>query len=125
MNLFAYGTLTDRRVLAKVTGRTLPSGVPATLHGFRRYETTLGYPIILPESGAVCEGQVFFSLQPADWEKLDRYENVLDNPPAYTRRLVQVQGAHGTISAFVYVGNLNFFRTRLKPAEQPARSRNS
>lgn len=114
MNLFAYGTLTDRRAMAKVTGRTLPAGVSATLLGYRRYETTLGYPIILPESGASCTGTVFFGLQPVDWDKLDRYENIFDNPPAYTRRLVQVQGAHGTISAFVYVGNLNFFRTRLK-----------
>lgn len=114
MNLFAYGTLLDRRVMAKVTGRTLPAGVNATLHGYRKYETTLGYPVILPESGASCQGQVFFGLTHADWEKLDRYENVFDNPPAYTRKLVQVQGTHGTISAFVYVGNLNFFRTRLK-----------
>lgn len=114
VNLFAYGTLTDRRVMFKVTGRTVPTGVPATLHGFRKYETTLGYPIVLPEAGATCEGLVFFSLTQSDWEKLDRYENVFDNPPAYTRRLVKAQGAHGTISAFVYVGNLNFFRTRLK-----------
>lgn len=114
MNLFAYGTLTDRRVMAKVTGRTLPAGVSATLQGYRRCETTLGYPIILPESGASCQGQVFFGLTQADWERLDRYENLFDNPPAYTRRLVQVHGKHGTISAFVYVGNLNFFRTRLK-----------
>lgn len=114
MNLFAYGTLTDRRVMSKVTGRTLATGVPAILHGHRKHETTLGYPIILPETGATCEGLVFFSLIYTDWEKLDRYENVFNDPPAYTRRLVKVQGGHGTISAFVYVGNLKFFRTRLK-----------
>ncbi len=114
MNLFAYGTLMDRRVMTKVTGRNLPAGVAGVLYGYRRVETSLGYPIILPESGASCEGLVFFGIQYTDWEKLDRYENALDNPPAYIRRLVSVQGAHGTISAFVYVGNLHFFRTRLK-----------
>jgi len=100
--------------MAKVTGRTLAAGVTAKLQGYRKIETSLGYPIILPESGATCEGVVYFGILHTDWEKLDRYENVFDHPPAYTRRLVSVQGSHGTISAFVYVGNLNFFRTRLK-----------
>lgn len=119
MNLFAYGTLTDRRVMAKVAGRSLPSGVPAILHGYRKYETTLGYPIILPESGATTEGIVYFSLTHSDWQRLDQYENLFDNPPAYSRRLIKVQGAHGSISAFVYIGNLSFFRTRLRAERRP------
>lgn len=114
MNLFAYGTLMDRRVIAKVLGRTLPYAVQATLHGYRRFETTMGYPIVLPETNAVCSGMVFFSLTDADWEHLDIYENVRTMPPAYFRRLVTVEGTHGSISANVYIGNLNFFRTRIK-----------
>lgn len=115
MNLFAYGTLMDKRAISRVTGRTLPQAISATLHGYRKYETTLGYPVILPEAGATCTGVVFYSLSPSDWEKLDLYENVRGNPPSYFRRLMTVHGAHGSINAFVYVGNLNFFRTRLKP----------
>lgn len=114
MNLFAYGTLMDKRVMFKVIGRSLPAAVPATLHGYRKYETTLGYPIILPEAGASTSGLVFFSLTTADWKRLDEYEVVNGSPPAYFRRLVTVQGAHGSISANTYVGNLHFFRTRLK-----------
>ncbi|HYG60841.1 MAG TPA: gamma-glutamylcyclotransferase family protein [Symbiobacteriaceae bacterium] len=114
MNLFAYGTLMDRRIMFKVIGRTLPTAVPATLHGFRKYETTLGYPVILPEAGATTSGLVFFSLTTADWKRLDDYEGVYGSPPAYFRRLMTVQGAHGSISCNVYVGNLNHFRTRLK-----------
>lgn len=114
MNLFVYGTLMDRRIITKVTGRPLRASTQATLHGYRRYETSLGYPIILAEVGTSCPGLVYFGLNPTDWERLDRYEHVLDHPPAYTRRLVTVQGTHGTISAFVYVGNLNFFRSRIK-----------
>lgn len=114
MNLFAYGSLMDRRAMAKVTGRNLPAGVSATLQGYRKFETSLGYPIILPEIGATCSGLVYFGLTYPDWEKLDRYENVYDSPPAYLRRLVKVQGEHGTINASVYVGNLNFFRARIR-----------
>lgn len=115
MNLFTYGSLMDRRAMAKVTGRSLAAGVKATLHGYRLWETSLGYPTILAEAGATCPGVVYFGLTYTDWERLDRYENTGSNPPAYFRRLVTVQGEHGSISAFVYVGNLNFFRARLRP----------
>jgi gamma-glutamylcyclotransferase (GGCT)/AIG2-like uncharacterized protein YtfP len=114
MNLFAYGTLMDKRIMFKVIGRSLPTAVPATLYGYRRYETTLGYPIVLPEPGASTTGLVFFSLTTADWKRLDEYEVVNGHPPAYFRRMATVQGAHGSISVQVYVGNLNFFRTRIK-----------
>jgi len=114
VNLFAYGTLMDRRIIARVTGRTLPAGVPSTLYGFRKLETTLGYPIVLPEAGCTCTGLVYYSLTDSDWKKLDQYEQVNTSPPAYYRRLMTVQGAHGSISAYVYVGNLNYFRTRIK-----------
>ena len=114
MNLFAYGSLADRRAIAKVIGRTLPNAISATLRGYQKHETTLGYPIILPEQSAECKGVVYYSLTPSDWERLDIYENLHNQPPAYTRKLVTVEGTHGRISAYVYVGNLNFFRTRIK-----------
>lgn len=114
MNLFAYGTLLDKRIMFRVIGRSLPTPVPATLPGYRKWETTLGYPVVLPETGASCSGFIFFSLTPHDWKRLDEYEGVNGNPPAYFRRMLTVQGAHGSITAQVYVGNLNYFRTRLK-----------
>jgi gamma-glutamylcyclotransferase (GGCT)/AIG2-like uncharacterized protein YtfP len=114
VNLFAYGTLMDKRLIARVTGRTMPDPVPATLFGYRSWETTLGYPAVFPEAGASCRGVVYRGLTPQDWKRLDEYEGVLMNPPAYFRRLVTVQGANGSITAYVYIGNLNFFRTRLK-----------
>lgn len=114
MHLFAYGTLMDRRILTRVLGRTPPTGVPATLYGYKRWETTLGYPIILPETGAVCQGMVFYNLNAQDWKRLDEYEKATTEPPAYFRRLLTVQGGSGSISAQVYVGNLNYFRARLK-----------
>lgn len=114
MNLFAYGTLLDKRIMFKVIGRSLRSPVPAHLPGYRKWETTVGYPVVLPESGASTAGFVFYSLTEADWKRLDEYEDVRGNPPQYSRKLVTVQGAHGSISAYVYIGNLNFFRTRLK-----------
>lgn len=113
MNLFAYGTLLDRKVITRILGRNLPQAVPATLHGYRRYETRAGYPIILPEAGACCEGAVFFSLTPTDWERLDIYEDTKSNPPAYFRRMVTARGTHGSISAQTYIGNLKHSRTRI------------
>jgi gamma-glutamylcyclotransferase (GGCT)/AIG2-like uncharacterized protein YtfP len=114
VNLFAYGTLLDKRIMFKVIGRSLPTPVPATLLGYRKWETTLGYPVVLPEVGATCSGYVFFSLTPQDWKRLDEYENTTGNPPAYFRKLVGVQGAYGSINANVYIGHLNYFRARLK-----------
>lgn len=114
MNLFAYGTLMDKRVIARVTGRPLPQAVPATLFGYRAWETTLGYPVVLPEAEASCQGLVYFSLTDADWRRIDEYEGVNHTPPLYFRKLVTVQGAHGRINTTVYIGNLNAFRTRLK-----------
>lgn len=114
MNLFAYGSLMDQRQIMRVLLRSLPNSVPATLHGFKKVETTLGYPIILPDSGATCKGVVYFSLSHADWERLDHYENVHNVPPVYIRKLAAVDGTHGRISAQIYIGNLAFFRTRIK-----------
>lgn len=113
MNLFTYGSLMDRRTIARVVGRTLPEAIPAVLRGYRKYETTLNYPVILPDSAAECQGLVYYSILAGDWERLDTYENANSTPPAYHRKLVTVEGKHGRISAFVYIGNLNFFRTRL------------
>lgn len=114
MKLFVYGTLMDRRVMTRVIGRPLPPASPAVLYGFRKWETTLGYPAVLPDPGRSCPGVVYSSLSVEDFKRLDAYENVGGNPPAYFRKLVSVQGAHGRISAYVYIGNLVFFRARLK-----------
>jgi hypothetical protein len=104
----------DQRQMMRVLGRSLPYSVPATLRGFKKLDTTLGFPIILPDSGSYCQGVVYFSLSHTDWERLDRYENVHNTPPVYIRRLASVDGKHGRISAQIYVGNLAFFRTRIK-----------
>lgn len=100
--------------MTRVIGRTLRTGVPATLYGYRKWETTLGYPAVLPEAGSSVEGLVYFNLSEADLKRLDLYENVHSTPPAYYRKLTTVQGAHGRISAEVYIGQLNYFRARLK-----------
>jgi gamma-glutamylcyclotransferase (GGCT)/AIG2-like uncharacterized protein YtfP len=104
----------DKRIMTRVCGRTLPGAVPATLFGYRKWETTLGYPIVLPAAGFSCPGAVYYSLTAGDWKRLDEYEDVSGSPPAYFRKLVTVNGANGSISAYVYIGNLNHFRTRLK-----------
>lgn len=113
MNLFAYGTLMDPRIIGRVTGRSFPKPVAATLQGYRKHDTVLGYPVIFPDSEHSVQGVVFYSLTEQDWKKLDAYEDVNVNPPQYFRRLVTVRGAHGTIRAYVYVGNQMYFSSRL------------
>lgn len=114
MNLFVYGTLMDRRVMMRIVGRPLPPAAPAVLYGYRKWETTLGYPAVFPDPGQSCKGSVYGTLTADDLKRLDAYEDVNGNPPAYTRRLVTVQGAHGSLSAYLYIGNLGYFRARLK-----------
>jgi gamma-glutamylcyclotransferase (GGCT)/AIG2-like uncharacterized protein YtfP len=114
VNLFAYGTLVEKRAMGRITGRTLRAGLEGTIHGYRKWETTLGYPIVLPDAHESCTGVVYYNLTAADWERLDTYEQIHKSPPVYTRKLVTVQAAHGLISAQLYVGNLNYFRARLK-----------
>jgi len=114
VNLFVYGTLMDQRVMMRVIGRRLPPAAPATLYGYRKWETTFGYPAIFPEPGHSCRGLVYSGLTEEDLQRLDRYEDADGSPPAYIRRLVTVHGAHGRINAYVYVGNMAFFRARLK-----------
>lgn len=113
VNLFAYGTLMDPRIIARVTGRNFPRPTPAVLSGYKKYETTQGYPVIFSEAGQTVSGVVYYSVTDDDWKRLDRFEDTDSNPPHYFRRLVTAIGAHGTIRAYIYVGNQMYFGNRL------------
>lgn len=116
MNLFAYGTLMDHRTIARVAGRRFPTATPAILHGYRKYNTQFGYPVIFPDENGSVPGVVFGSVTPADWRLLDAYEEADAFPPHYVRRLVTARGQYGTIRAYVYIGNQLYFSSRtLRP----------
>jgi gamma-glutamylcyclotransferase (GGCT)/AIG2-like uncharacterized protein YtfP len=103
MDVFVYGTLTDRDRTAAVLG---PGGFsdlgPARLRGLRRVDGR--YPTLAP--GGRVDGRL---LHTERLEALDRYEGVAAG--LYTRVPVPVAGDEGRAS--VYVGDPD----RLVPTE--------
>jgi gamma-glutamylcyclotransferase (GGCT)/AIG2-like uncharacterized protein YtfP len=104
MDVFAYGTLTDRDRAAAVLGTDgFAFLVPARLHGLRRVDGR--YPTLAP--GGEVEGRL---LRTERVDALDRYEGVTDG--LYVRVSVPVTERRGGHAA-VYVGDPD----RLDPAE--------
>lgn len=110
MNLFTYGTLMDPARMAAVCGHPPRGGMPATLAGFVRRDTRFGWPVIFPAPGADArvDGWLWQGLTPADLDALDAYED-----REYTRQEVRVQTANGPVTAWVYVGIPEYFRSAL------------
>ena len=77
MNLFAYGTLMDPEIMARVSGVESRSA-DAVLEGYVR-KAVRGevYPAITPQKGASVEGVLYFDLTPEVVERLDRFEGPL------------------------------------------------
>ncbi|HEY8414576.1 MAG TPA: gamma-glutamylcyclotransferase family protein [Thermaerobacter sp.] len=115
MKLFAYGTLRRRGRIEALVGRKLGEPQPATLEGYRLYDTGRGYPVILEEAGHRVRG-VVWTIEPGDLVHLDHYEGADEDPPYYFRRAVRVRTEEGETEAFVYVGNPEAF-DRLTPIE--------
>ena len=80
MNLFAYGTLMDPEIMARVSVLR-PRSENAALDGYVR-KAVRGevYPAITPRKGARVRGVLYFDLSPEAVERLDRFEG-----PMYKR----------------------------------------
>lgn len=100
IHLFVYGTLTDPERVFSLTGRRF-AGVQATLSGFARVESPLGYPYISPQPGAVVHGLLIRHIDAASLLRLDAYEAEGD---LYRRQIVEVEAAGARLSAMAYVG---------------------
>lgn len=111
-NLFAYGTLMCKEIMAEVAGEC-PEPVPAVLPNYaRRGVRGERFPAILPHRNGRVEGVVYRSLRPNAWEKLDRYEGEM-----YSRQRVSVRLQDGTfIAAAAYVVRPEY-RRRLGPTD--------
>jgi gamma-glutamylcyclotransferase (GGCT)/AIG2-like uncharacterized protein YtfP len=85
MNLFAYGTLMDGGIMARVSGMRCRAAT-AVLCGFLR-RTVRGevYPAIVARPAETVEGVVYFDLSPEAFDRLDRFEG-----PMYRRTAVDV-----------------------------------
>ena len=87
-DFFAYGTLMFEDIMSSVSGCGCKCE-PALLHDYRRYRVRNAvYPGIVPESGGVVRGTVYFNLAESAWQRLDLFEGEM-----YRRQTVEVKFA--------------------------------
>ncbi|HEV7733364.1 MAG TPA: gamma-glutamylcyclotransferase family protein [Candidatus Binatia bacterium] len=98
MRLFVYGTLVDRSVQHRVTGRAFPAR-PARLTGWVR--RTAVYPYVVPSPGDGVDGVLLDDVDDASLARLDAYE---DAGRLYERRQVTVMVDGAPVGCDVYVG---------------------
>ena len=101
IHLFVYGTLADPERVTALTGKRF-TRLDATLSGFERFESPLGYPFILPRPGAVVSGVLLHNIDPHSLVRFDAYEAEGD---LYRRQIVEVEVAGTRLSAMTYVGH--------------------
>jgi gamma-glutamylcyclotransferase (GGCT)/AIG2-like uncharacterized protein YtfP len=99
--LFVYGTLTDPERITALTGRQFER-VDATLSGFERVNSPLGYPFILPRPAATVRGVLLLDIDLVSLAELDAYEAEGD---LYRRQAVVVEVADRRVAAMTYVGH--------------------
>jgi gamma-glutamylcyclotransferase (GGCT)/AIG2-like uncharacterized protein YtfP len=113
IHLFVYGTLTDPERVTALTGKQFER-VDATLSGFERVNSPLGYPFILPRAGAIVRGVLLLNIDLVSLVQLDAYEAEGD---LYRRQVVVVEVADRQVAAVTYVGHA----IRASIASMPAR----
>ena len=101
IHLFVYGTLIDPERVTALTGKQFER-VNATLSGFERVNSPLGYPFILPRTGSVVRGVLLLNVDPISLVHLDAYEAEGD---LYRRQVVVVEVADRQVAAVTYVGH--------------------
>ncbi len=101
LHLFVYGTLMDPQRVTALTGKSF-ARVEATLSGFARLASNLGYPFIVPRPDAVVHGLLLTNLDPISLHHLDTYEAEGD---LYVRQVVDVCVANTSVRAMTYVGH--------------------
>jgi gamma-glutamylcyclotransferase (GGCT)/AIG2-like uncharacterized protein YtfP len=101
IHLFVYGTLTDPERVTALTGKQFER-VDAMLSGFERINSPLGYPFILPRTGAVVRGALLLNIDPVSLVQFDVYEAEGD---LYRRQGVVVEVVDRRVAAVTYVGH--------------------
>jgi gamma-glutamylcyclotransferase (GGCT)/AIG2-like uncharacterized protein YtfP len=101
IHLFVYGTLTDPERVTTLTDMQFEQ-VDATLSGFEKVNSPLGYPFILPKPGAIVRGVLLLNIDPVSLVQLDAYEAEGD---LYRRQVVAVEVGDRRVSAMAYVGH--------------------
>jgi gamma-glutamylcyclotransferase (GGCT)/AIG2-like uncharacterized protein YtfP len=101
IHLFVYGTLTDPERVTALTGKSFDR-LEATLSGFERVNSPLGYPFIFPRPGGLVRGVLLLNIDPVSLSQLDAYEA---EGALYRRQVVEVTVADTPVGAMAYVGH--------------------
>jgi gamma-glutamylcyclotransferase (GGCT)/AIG2-like uncharacterized protein YtfP len=101
IHLFIYGTLKDPERVTALTGQQFER-VDATLSGFERVDSPLGYPFIFPTAGGRVHGVLLLNVDAVSLFHIDAYEAEGD---LYRRQGVVVEVADRRVAAMAYVGH--------------------
>ena len=100
MDLFTYGTLRAKALMAAVAGPGPLDAVPARLSGYAVHAVRGDVvPFIAPQAGAEAEGLLWRGLTPAQMLRLDAYEGAF----GYGFQTVTVETAVGPAQAQAYI----------------------
>ena len=107
--LFVFGTLRRGECNHHCLADTYDRWLPATLHDFRRAQTSHGYPGIEPSPGDSVTGELFFIRRILFARTLELCDRLEDIPPGrlvgryYRRAQVAVETSQGQFAAWAYV----------------------
>jgi gamma-glutamylcyclotransferase (GGCT)/AIG2-like uncharacterized protein YtfP len=97
-SLFVYGSMVEAAHRTEIIGREVES-IPATIEGYERGRKKHFY--LRKCHGSRVDGLLLSGLRPADFEILDKYEEI---PVLYTRELAEVVDERGVhVRCWVYV----------------------
>lgn len=105
LKLFVYGTLTKTELMEKVVQKSLGLPQEATLKDYKKYDTTYGFPVALPEKESEVQGVIWDNLNDNDFKKLDIYEECHLEPPLYLKQYKTVYVRNKPVKCIVYIGN--------------------
>lgn len=98
VHVFAYGTLSIRRLMAAVSGRTFACE-PALLEGYARYALRgVTFPGLVEEGRSATDGVLWRDVDAASLARLDQFEG-----DWYVRRAVTVRAGSQQVAAETYL----------------------
>ena len=105
-NVFAYGSLMDRKCRERVIGRPGET-MPATLDGYKRINNPdFKYPFAIKEPNSILHGELLINLTLEELKRIREWEKELPKGvPKHREIKVSVETEEGKKVAFVYVGD--------------------
>jgi gamma-glutamylcyclotransferase (GGCT)/AIG2-like uncharacterized protein YtfP len=108
--LFVYGSLHNDQYLQILTGRSFPAR-QGELLDHRRVQPRNSFAFAVPWKGSRIKGKLLTGMTPAVLKKLDEYER---EGELYHRCVGLCQTDHGTVQAYVYIGDPKALKSYIK-----------